>query len=75
MDFQKTGFDAVKGVHMAMDRDDWYAPVNMVISFRVPKITGKNSLLVNELLAYQEWLWLGYCSTFIRPACIEDQHL
>jgi hypothetical protein len=41
MDFQKTRFDAVKCVHLAIDKDDWLALVNMVINFRVPKNAGE----------------------------------
>jgi hypothetical protein len=36
MDLRETGLDGVDWIHLAQDRDQWQAPVNMVMNFRVP---------------------------------------
>jgi hypothetical protein len=40
---RETGLKGVDWTHLAMDRDKWWAPVNTVMSLRVPKNAG-NSL-------------------------------
>jgi hypothetical protein len=36
MDLRKIGFGDVDWIHLARDRDTWQAPVNTVMSLRVP---------------------------------------
>jgi hypothetical protein len=36
MDLRETGWDRVDWIDMAQDRDQWRAPVNTVLNFRVP---------------------------------------
>jgi len=36
MDLQETGREDVAGIHLAQDRDKWWAALNMVMNFQVP---------------------------------------
>jgi hypothetical protein len=36
MDLRRTGWDGTDWIHLAQDRDQWRALVNMVISFWIP---------------------------------------
>jgi hypothetical protein len=36
MDLRKIGWDGIDQIHLAQDRDQWRALVNMVMNLRVP---------------------------------------
>jgi hypothetical protein len=36
MDLRETGWEGVEWMHLAQDNDQWQAPMNMVMNFRVP---------------------------------------
>jgi hypothetical protein len=36
MDLKETGWEGVDWMHLAQDRDQWWAVVNMVMNLRVP---------------------------------------
>jgi hypothetical protein len=41
MDLREIGWDGVDWIDMTQDRDQWRAPVNMVLNVRVPQNAGK----------------------------------
>jgi hypothetical protein len=41
MDLSETGWESMKWIQVALDRDQWRASVNTVMKFRLPYIVGE----------------------------------
>jgi hypothetical protein len=41
IDLRKVGWDVMDWINLAQDRDQWRAPVNTIMNFRVPHNAGK----------------------------------
>jgi hypothetical protein len=58
MDLHKIGFEDIDWIHLAQDRDRWWALVNTIMCLLQVPLVSKRSLFAKQLLASQ----CGFCS-------------